>query len=274
MTDKEKTKKAEYPINTMGYGFRSTLERGPFLINQIQYLEPEDNHTYTYCGTCAFFYGGRCAALEGAEVHPMASCALYIPMEVELRLRYEANYAQNEEYRRRLDDDWYVGKAACEKKTETVVVDVPEDLVAELAESFAETDAELEASEKSIEVVFKSMDEEKQLVYGIVLEPDEVDYHEDTITAEQIEKAAHGYALSPMVIGDGHIKQAKARPVETFVYDPEVVKEVKPGSWVMAVKVQDEDMWNAIKEGKYTGFSIGAQVRRTMITEGCDEDKK
>ena len=125
--------------------------------------------------------------------------------------------------------------------------------------------------EKQLEVKFASMDEEKRIVYGIVLEPDEVDAHEDTVNAEEIEKAAHRYALNP-VIGDSHRTRAKAMPVETFIYNPEVVKEVKPGSWVMAVKVDDEEMWEGVKEGLYTGFSIGALVRRTLVEDADDEE--
>jgi hypothetical protein len=120
---------------------------------------------------------------------------------------------------------------------------------------------------KDLTVKIASTDEEKQIVYGIVLEADEVDAHEDTISADEIEKAAHNYALTPMTIGHGHKKEAKARPVETYIYNPDIMKDVKPGSWIMAVKVEDEELWSMVKDGSMTGFSIGALARRTPIDE-------
>ncbi|MGG0813947.1 XkdF-like putative serine protease domain-containing protein [Paenibacillus alvei] len=36
-------------------------------------------------------------------------------------------------------------------------------------------------------------DKARQIVYGVVYEPDVEDAHEDTMTADEIEKAAHGF---------------------------------------------------------------------------------
>lgn len=284
--EKKRTRKAEYPLNSMGLGYRSTLENGPYLLTDIDYKEPEENYRYQYCGACAFWSRGECVAM-GGEVSILGSCKLYIDMARELDLRHQA-------YVLRLWASRKEGESGVEKSedSQNLVTEFVEDLeILETTEKYikqvgnkwciyshetgknlgcfkskAEAQARLDRmkrfSKKDIEVKIASMDEDQQIVYGEVLVPDSVDAHGDTVTAEEIEKAAHKYALTPMVIGNSHVKKAKARPVETFVYNPEMLKKVTPGSWIMAVKVEDEEMWQAVKDGKFTGFSIGALCKR------------
>lgn len=125
-------------------------------------------------------------------------------------------------------------------------------------------------------VKFASLDLEKQVVYGIVLEPDMVDKQGDIISKEEIEKAAWKYALTPMVIGSGHKKQAKAKPVETYLAPVDFElggQTVKKGSWVLAVKVMDTELWQLVKDGDFMGFSIGAMGRRSPYEpEETEED--
>ena len=73
----------------MGLGYRSTLENGPHLLTDVDYREPEDNYRYQYCGACAFWSRGECAAM-GGEVSILGSCKLYIDMARELDLRHQA----------------------------------------------------------------------------------------------------------------------------------------------------------------------------------------
>jgi DNA adenine methylase len=122
---------------------------------------------------------------------------------------------------------------------------------------------------------FAGMDLERQIVYGIVLQPGVIDKQGDKISADEIEKAAHKYALTPMVIGKGHKEQIKAKPVETYIapIDFELGgQEVLKGSWVMAVKVMDTELWTMVKEGEFTGFSIGAYGRKRKVDE-VEEDE-
>lgn len=244
MSEKDKTVKAEYPLNSRGLGYRSTLEGGPYFKEDVNYLEPlaEDHYGYNLCGSCAFYNGGRCEALE-ENVHILGTSDLYISMAHELDLRYQQ----------------FVLQSQSSFKSEE-----PE------PEPGGTVKIEEDENSTQLEVKFASMDEEKRLVYGVVLEADEVDYHEDTITAAEVEKAAHKFMRTPMVIGDGHVKKAKAFPVESFIYSPEVLKDVKEGSWVMAIKVQSDSIWEGIKSGDYTGLSIGAMVKRTELEDTKD----
>lgn len=290
--EKKRIRKAEYPLNSMGLGYRSTIENGPHLLTDVDYKEPEENYRYQYCGACAFWSRGECAAM-GGEVSILGSCKLYIDMARELDLRHQAYVLRLWSKR---DNDEKV------EKSKDFITEFVEDLeILETTEKYIKQvgnkwciyshetgknlgcSASKEAaqsrldrmkrfSKKDIEVKIASMDEEQQIVYGIVLEPDEIDAHGDTVNTEEVERAAHKYALTPMVIGNSHVKKAKARPVETFVYSPEILKKVKPGSWVMAVKVEDEEMWQAVKDGKFTGFSIGALTKRTTLDDIEEEE--
>lgn len=243
MSDKDKTTKAEYPLNSRGLGYDSTLDAGPYFKEDVKYLEPlaEDHYGYNLCGSCAFFDGGRCLALE-ENVHILGTSDLYISMSHELDLRYQQ----------------FVLRSRSSLKSEE-------------PEETKEADVVDEANSTQLEVKFSAMDEEKRLVYGVVLEADAIDSYEDTISLEEVEKAAHKYMRTPMVIGDGHIKKAKAFPVESFIYSPEVLKDVKEGSWVMAIKVQSDTIWEGIKSGDYTGLSIGAMCHRTELDALEDE---
>jgi len=277
---KEQKLKAEYPLNSYGLGFRSTLENGPYFKDDVGYVEPLDNFYGGHCGGCAFYNGGKCEAVE-EEVHILGACKLYINMEMELDLRHQQYFLQTtaksengelelvEKYISQENGKYcvrshqtgksfgcYRTKAEAEKRLRQISRFKDEDEVPE---------DEYEPAEIEVKFASEGMDEEKRIVYGVVLMADEVDYHEDTISAEEVEKAAHKYMNTPMVIGDGHAKKAKANPVESFIYNPEVVKNVKPGSWVMAIKVHSDAIWQGIKAGDYTGLSIGAMVRRKKL---------
>jgi hypothetical protein len=280
--DKDKTEKAESPINILGYGYDSTLAEGPFDRMDVKYTDPEKNYRYAFCGACAFYSAGECNALE-ESVHMLASCDAYIEVFRELELRSYQFHAQAtramEEGLLMADDaeiveqvDKYIseeGGKYCVRSHQTGKNFGCYSTRAQAEKRLAQISRFKEAK---FDVKFAAMDEDKQIVYGIVLEPDEVDSHGDTITMEEIEAAAHRYALTPMVIGDGHKKKAKARSVETFIYNPKVLEKVKEGSWVMAVKVNSKKLWEGVQSGDYTGFSIGALVKRRPFEDG-EENK-
>lgn len=108
-------------------------------------------------------------------------------------------------------------------------------------------------------------DEEKRLVYGIVLEPDFKDAQGDVITSPEIEKAAHKFIMEGREIGDRHTYQADAKVAESYIAPVDFRmggQDVKKGTWIIAVKVYDDAIWQKIKAGEYTGFSIGATGTR------------
>lgn len=106
--------------------------------------------------------------------------------------------------------------------------------------------------------------DEKQIVYGVVLEPNTIDAQEDFMEPQDIEASAHEYLAKSRIVGSGHTDPIEAHPVESFIAPQDFEMQgqngpqvVKKGSWVLGVKVVDPDEWEKVKSGEYTGFSVG-----------------
>ncbi|RYF51087.1 MAG: hypothetical protein EOO38_04075 [Cytophagaceae bacterium] len=104
----------------------------------------------------------------------------------------------------------------------------------------------------------------KQVVIGVVLAPNELDSQGDTISAEDIEKAAHGFMGTSRIIGSEHGAPIEAHPVESYIAPQDLTFDgpdgrtiVTKGSWVLGVKVNDPEQWAQVMSDGYTGFSIG-----------------
>lgn len=111
-------------------------------------------------------------------------------------------------------------------------------------------------------------DEDARMVYGVVLEPHTVDLQGDVLALDTIETAAHKYLVRSRTVGDSHSRQAGAEVVESYLAPADLElggQTVSMGSWVMGVHVTDGDLWEAVKSGEYTGFSIGGNGERKAI---------
>ncbi|MGN4860821.1 XkdF-like putative serine protease domain-containing protein [Bacillus cereus group sp. MYBK132-2] len=123
-------------------------------------------------------------------------------------------------------------------------------------------------------------EEEKQLVTGVVYEPDVEDSHGDKMTAEEIEKAAYTFMENYQHIDKQHDEIAgKGTVVENWIAKSDMTvgeQEVKAGTWLMTVRVDDAETWEEIKKGEVTGFSMGGFGERVEIAKTDDfthEDK-
>ncbi|MGN4808825.1 XkdF-like putative serine protease domain-containing protein [Bacillus cereus group sp. MYBK108-2] len=123
-------------------------------------------------------------------------------------------------------------------------------------------------------------EEEKQLVTGVVYEPDVEDSHGDKMTAEEIEKAAYTFMENYQHIDKQHDEIAgKGTVVENWIAKSDMTvgeQEVQAGTWLMTVRVDDADTWEEIKKGEVTGFSMGGFGERVEIAKTDDfthEDK-
>lgn len=107
-------------------------------------------------------------------------------------------------------------------------------------------------------------DEEKQCITGVVLEPNTVDAHGDIVSPDEIEQAAYNFMIKSRVIGLQHSRRANGvRVVESYICPMDTIigaGHVKKGSWIMTVKVEDRTLWKRVKDGEYTGFSIGGMA--------------
>jgi hypothetical protein len=113
-------------------------------------------------------------------------------------------------------------------------------------------------------------EDDERYILGVVLEPDEVDSQGDTISAEEIRRAAHGYMQEFGNVGLQHqtFVNDKIKILETYIapVDFEIGGEtVKAGTWLMAFRVVDDSIWKAIKEGLLTGLSIGGTGLRLAV---------
>lgn len=113
-------------------------------------------------------------------------------------------------------------------------------------------------------------EEEERFIYGIVLEPDGVDAHGDTIDAPTIRKAAHEFMEHHRTLGLQHQEVINGDVVilESFIApsDFEISGQtVKKGAWVMAERVVSDKLWKAINAGEITGFSIGGVAHRVPV---------
>ncbi len=122
-----------------------------------------------------------------------------------------------------------------------------------------------EASNINLECSIFKMDEEKQLVYGIVLVPNVEDLQGDIVAPEEIEAAAHDYMLNSQKIYKGHAGATDAEVVESYIAPVDIPmgsQTVPSGSWIMVTRVNDPQIWEMVKKGELTGYSIGGTGER------------
>ncbi|WP_242315835.1 XkdF-like putative serine protease domain-containing protein [Bacillus cereus group sp. BfR-BA-01355] len=123
-------------------------------------------------------------------------------------------------------------------------------------------------------------EEEKQLITGVVYEPLVEDSHGDMMNAEEIEKTAYTFMENYQHIDKQHDEIAgKGTVVENWIAKSDMMvgdQEVTAGTWLMTVRVDDEETWEQVKKGDITGFSMGGFAERIEIAKADDfthEDK-
>lgn len=112
--------------------------------------------------------------------------------------------------------------------------------------------------------------EEKRIVYGPVLIPNEPDTDDDVVTEEQIETVAHKFIEEYGNIDLMHSLNNVGRVVESYILPIDLELEhvtVPKGSWMLAVRVTDDDVWKMVKNKELAGFSI-------MAVQNTEKSKK
>ncbi|WP_010174879.1 XkdF-like putative serine protease domain-containing protein [Bacillus coahuilensis] len=112
-----------------------------------------------------------------------------------------------------------------------------------------------------------------QIMTGAVLIPDEPDSDGDVVSKERIESLAYEYMEKYQNSDLQHTLNNVAKVVESYITPfPMTVKaygktiELPAGTWIMSVKVSDPEIWQAVLDGKLTGFSIMG-VRRSTLND-------
>jgi hypothetical protein len=161
----------------------------------------------------------------------------------------------------------------------------------ERAEHFGRTAAKRAEETKEVEVqksadvdqaitlyvpIVKANDEQR-VVTGVVLVPEQVDAHGDIYDSDVVQNAAWDFLEAyqdTTTLGLMHKKfSVDFGLLESYVAPNGLViadTAIKEGSWVMTVRVKDDAIWQKVKDGKITGFSIGgvAKVKQLKPAEG------
>ena len=119
---------------------------------------------------------------------------------------------------------------------------------------------------KSIEIL--KADDQKRIIYGIVLKPDVPDSQDDIMTEDEITKSAHNYLMFYRNTGVQHEDYADAQIVESYVTpDDMIVNEryVAKGTWIVAMKIFSDILWTKVKQGDYNAFSAGGYARKEAM---------
>jgi len=113
------------------------------------------------------------------------------------------------------------------------------------------------------------IDKKKQMVGGIIYEPDEIDTQGDYANSKEIEKAQERfmqkYATDTKRIRINHMGKKLFFPIiECFIPEHDTIKGDKPlkkGAWWLMIKITNEGIWKDIEAGKLTGFSMGGTAK-------------
>lgn len=120
-------------------------------------------------------------------------------------------------------------------------------------------------------------DDEQRLVFGwanIAIRTDGTqieDHQEDVIEPEELERAVYEYVMFYRDGGEMHERTGVAVMIESVVFTKEkmaamgIPEEIVPCGWWIGLKVLDEDVWDKVKDGTYSMFSVGGEAIRQPI---------
>jgi site-specific DNA-adenine methylase len=108
---------------------------------------------------------------------------------------------------------------------------------------------------------------EERYVLGIVLEPETVDAQQDIYADDTVRNAAHRFMEEFRNVGLMHqgLVNSRVKILESYVA-PAAFEldgtQVRKGTWLLAVRVLDDALWEQVRSGELTGFSIGGSAVR------------
>lgn len=126
---------------------------------------------------------------------------------------------------------------------------------------------------KTVEISRKN--DAKQIVYGVVYAPGEIDTHGETMFEDDIEEMCHRFMKRAMlesgaVIDVNHDNAARsAYPVECYI-EREEGNEWPVGAWVLGVKIEDPGIWGDVQTGVLNGFSFEAFTKKMAVVVMVD----
>lgn len=123
--------------------------------------------------------------------------------------------------------------------------------------------------------IIKSVNNELKQALYVVLEPDVVDAHLDTYDENEVRKACENFNnslaqanLFHMVMTDTfEVIESYIAPVD-MVFDTTLIKK---GTWLMKLQFLDDNIWQGVLDGAFSGLSIGAWATVENLEGTSDE---
>lgn len=109
----------------------------------------------------------------------------------------------------------------------------------------------------------KSVNEDERLFTAVVLRPEATDGHGDIYSHDVVKSAAHDYVRHCMNTNLQHsidLEKSDMEIVESYVAPVDIQLEegtILKGDWVMTAKISSDILWDSVKSGEMTGFSVG-----------------
>lgn len=103
------------------------------------------------------------------------------------------------------------------------------------------------------------VDEESQTIKGVVYEPNVLDAHGDWMSREDIKKSAHRFMkeLRQQNVDTQHnLQKADAFVCESYIAQANDPDGYAEGTWVVAMKIEDPELWQDVLKGEYGGLSM------------------
>lgn len=115
----------------------------------------------------------------------------------------------------------------------------------------------------SVPIVKSTNTELKQATF-ITLAPETVDAHGDIYDENEVRKACHDFNLNCNRPNLMHYAETDTfKFVESYIapVDFQLGEEiVKAGSWIQVLQFEDDDIWQAVKDGSLCGLSVGCKA--------------
>ena len=143
---------------------------------------------------------------------------------------------------------------------------------------FSELIGTLDVKKKKFKVM--KYDDERHLAFGwanVSIREDGgliEDWQEDIIEPEELENAAYRFVEFYREGGEMHERGGAAVLVESVEFTEEKMQAIGipagilPVGWWIGCKVLDEEVWEKVKDGTYSMFSIEGTAERAEVEDG------
>jgi hypothetical protein len=98
-----------------------------------------------------------------------------------------------------------------------------------------------------------------------------VDWQQDIIEMDELEKAAYEFATDYATAGEMHERGGVGRLIESVIFTKEkaaamgIPPVMLPQGWWVGFKIDDPAVWGKVKDGTYNMFSIEGTAERQEV---------